>query len=294
MVRFYLASVLLSYGWSKIYPTQFPAPDFTRLTSPYYQSFGGWAEAVPGLLLLFRRTSTAGALFAVAVMGNVVVLNFCYDVPVKLFSSHLLLMALFFLIPDIAPLWRFLLLRKASKLGGIWIPRFERRYLRITAVALQILVIGNALYGSLDAYRFYKKRTAATDQGGFLSGIWDLDNLATSVADQPAPASSDNDWRRLMVPDVVAFGRVGVRVANGKLLRFSSNQDKRNRKLQLKGWRNEQSAELFYQQPDHEHLVLTGTIDRKSVNLHFHCFHADQSLLTTRGFHWISEDPYLL
>jgi uncharacterized membrane protein YphA (DoxX/SURF4 family) len=161
IVRFYLAAVLLFYGATKVYDLQFPAPDFARLSetfgeaspmgflwafmgaSPIYQMFSGWAELVPGVLLLFRRTTTAGALLAVAVMGNVVALNFCYDVPVKLFSSHLLLMALFLLIPDIAPLWKFLILRQVSKLEGVWIPRFERRALRIATRVLQVLVIGS-------------------------------------------------------------------------------------------------------------------------------------------------------
>ena len=34
-------------------------------------------------------------------MVNVVMINFCYDVPVKLFSSHLLAMALFLILPDL-------------------------------------------------------------------------------------------------------------------------------------------------------------------------------------------------
>jgi hypothetical protein len=48
---------------------------------------------VGGALLLFRRTTTAGALVLIAVLTNIVTLNFSCDVPVKLFSSHLLLMA---------------------------------------------------------------------------------------------------------------------------------------------------------------------------------------------------------
>jgi hypothetical protein len=260
--------------------------------SPAYEKFGGWAELVPGLLLLFRRTSTAGALIAVAVMGNVVALNFCYDVPVKLFSSHLLLMALFLLIPDVAPMWRFLLLRQVSKLEGVWIPRFERRGLRVAAVVLQILVIGGALYnavsGPLEAYRTIQ-RTAGQMPG--MSGVWDLDTITASASGQIPSHGGESEWRRLMVPP---FGRVGVRTASAKLLRFVSTQDDKKRVLRLKGWRNDHFAELFYQRTDNDHLLLIGTIDRRPVELRFHRFNAEQFLLTTRGFHWVSEDPYNL
>jgi hypothetical protein len=310
IVRFSLAAVLLFYGASKVYPLQFPAPDFTRLSetfgeaspmgllwafmgaSPAYERFSGCAEVVPGLLLLFRRTSTAGALIAVAVMGNVVVLNFCYDVPVKLFSSHLLLMALFLLFPDVAPIWRFLVLRHISKLESVWIPRFERRALRIAALVLQILVIGGTLYnaisGNLETYRTIP-RTAA--QMAVVSGVWDLDTVTTSGSSQIPSPGGESEWHRLMVPP---FGRVGVRTASANLLRFVSSQDDKKHVLQLKGWRNNHSAELFYQRPDNDHLVLTGTIDRRPVELRFHRFNPEQFLLTTRGFHWISEDPYNL
>jgi hypothetical protein len=35
------------------------------------------------------------------VLANIVALTFCYDVPVKLYSSHLLLMAVFLVAPDL-------------------------------------------------------------------------------------------------------------------------------------------------------------------------------------------------
>jgi hypothetical protein len=46
---------------------------------------------------------------AVAVMLNVALLNFCYDVPVKLYSSLYVLMALFLLLPDVPALFQFFL-----------------------------------------------------------------------------------------------------------------------------------------------------------------------------------------
>ena len=66
-----------------------------------YAVFAGLGEVSAGLLLLSRRTSTIGALISFGVMLNVVMLNFCYDVPVKQFSSHLVLAALFVAWPDL-------------------------------------------------------------------------------------------------------------------------------------------------------------------------------------------------
>lgn len=149
-LRFTLAVTLLGYGFAKIYPGQFgAAPGLAELNETYGQSspmhllwffmefsrpyaiFGGLMEVIPGVLLLFERTETIGALGAAAVMLEVAVLNFCYDVPVKLYSMHLFLMSVFLLLPDLRPMWEFFVRRRTAVLEGVWVPRAERRSLRI-------------------------------------------------------------------------------------------------------------------------------------------------------------------
>jgi hypothetical protein len=103
-IRFGLASVMISYGAVKVIKSQFPNPTLDRLLQPFgdaspmgllwtfigasmaYSVFSGACEMLGGLLLVSRRTTILGALFSIAVLGNVVMLNFCYDVPVKLYS----------------------------------------------------------------------------------------------------------------------------------------------------------------------------------------------------------------
>src|SRR5262249_24603807 len=59
-----------------------------------YTALTGAIELLGGVLLFSRRTTTLGALVCIGVMANIVALNFLYDIPVKLFSSHLLAVAL--------------------------------------------------------------------------------------------------------------------------------------------------------------------------------------------------------
>ena len=118
LVRYYLAVILISYGFVKIIKTQFPFPFTNRLFQTYgesspmgllwtfmgystaYNFFTGICEALAGFLLFFRYTRMLGALLAIGVLSNIVMLNFSYDVPVKLFSMHLLFMSLFVVAPD--------------------------------------------------------------------------------------------------------------------------------------------------------------------------------------------------
>jgi predicted metal-binding membrane protein len=100
---------------------------------------------------------------AAAVMLNVALMNFCYDVPVKLYSTLYVLMALFLLLPDISPLFQFFLQRRDTRLRGVWVRRPERRPLRIAGYCLWALVIGHLLYMqvSADAKQWSRRRASA-------------------------------------------------------------------------------------------------------------------------------------
>ncbi len=186
VVRFVLAGTLLGYGYVKLFPAQFPPASMYTMTEAYgdsspmkllwtfmgaskaYEIFGGLAEVVAGALLLFRRTSTLGALAAAGVLLNIVMLNLCYDVPVKLYSSHLLMMAIFLLLPDVGPMCRLLVLRRPAELHGVWVPRWERRALRVGSHVLQAVVIAGLLWQVKDAYRNRYMPPTKTP----LTGLW--------------------------------------------------------------------------------------------------------------------------
>lgn len=103
-LRFTVAVAMLAYGFSKVFPKQFGTPGLEVLTQAYgdstpmrllwtsmgsstlYRVACGLGEVLGGALLLFRRTSTVGALVSAAILSNVVLLNFSYDVRVKLYS----------------------------------------------------------------------------------------------------------------------------------------------------------------------------------------------------------------
>ena len=119
-LRFSLGSTLVSYGAAKAIPLQMPYPSLQRLLEPFghfspmgvlwysigasrpYEIFTGCAELLAGVLLFIPATATLGALVALACTIQIFTLNMTYNVPVKLFSFHLILMSLFLLAPDAA------------------------------------------------------------------------------------------------------------------------------------------------------------------------------------------------
>ncbi len=119
-LRYVLAATMIGYGLAKVgfIRNQFSSPGEYQLARTYgesspmgllwtfmgasrvYTFFGGLGELLGGVLLLWRRTTTLGAIVVMGVMTNVVMLNFAYDVPVKQYSAHLVVMAMFLLLPE--------------------------------------------------------------------------------------------------------------------------------------------------------------------------------------------------
>jgi len=122
VVRLVLAASLLEYGMTKVIPTQFPAPPLTALVTPVgemtlsallwttigsapaYQIITGCVEVLAGVLLILPWTTTLGALLGLASLLQVLLLNFTFDIGVKLVTLHLIVLAGILLAPVAQPL----------------------------------------------------------------------------------------------------------------------------------------------------------------------------------------------
>jgi hypothetical protein len=178
-VRYILGFTMFSYGMIKIIQTQFIQMHFARLQETYgelspmgllwtfmsysaaYNVFTGGLEATAGLLLFFRRTTTLGALLAVAVLSHVVMINFSYDVIVKLYSTNLLLMGVFLLAPDLRRLADLLVFNRPTRPPARAPRRFDRGWVRIGRLGLKFLVIGYILVSMTEERLEMKKRLDA-------------------------------------------------------------------------------------------------------------------------------------
>jgi uncharacterized membrane protein YphA (DoxX/SURF4 family) len=210
-LRFTLAFTLLRYGFSKIYPNQFPPLDLAGLTATYgdstpqevlwrfmgasrlYAGFGGVLEVVAGTLLMFRRTSTLGAMLAAALMLNVSLLDISYGVPVKLYAMQLCALSLFLLLPDMLPLWRMMVLREPAQLKGVWIAPSQRKSLRVTGHILQIFVLLAALLTTAGKAR---EEFRASSPKTSIRGVWQIE------ASKPLQPTG---WTRIVIEDASAM-----------------------------------------------------------------------------------------
>jgi len=124
-IRAALVFTLIGYGASKLVRQQFPFPPLERMLTTFgessprgllwsfmgysygYSAFAGALEMLAALLLCFDRTVTAGLILAFGVLSNVAMLNLNYDVQLKLFSFHLVLITAVLIAPDLRRLTDF-------------------------------------------------------------------------------------------------------------------------------------------------------------------------------------------
>ena len=306
-VRFTLALTLIGYGAAKVVPTQFPAPFLDRLLQPFgeaspmgllwtfmgasapYTIFSGTVEMLGGLLLTLRRTALLGALVSIAVLTNIVLLNFCYDVPVKLFSSQLLLMALYLAALDGRRLANLLLFNRP-------VPPAERRPLfasrrldRAASAVGALLVIAYASYSLYGGYEQNKTYGALAPKPP-LYGIWEVERFALDGVERPALVSDDTRWRRV----VFDFpGVLSVQDATGARQRFGLKLDETKRKMTITNWTDPKwKGSLVYHRRGKTVLELAGTLDGHPMRAELRRGDESQFLLTSRGFHWINEFPF--
>jgi hypothetical protein len=306
-VRYYLATVMLGYGFHKAFPLQFGVLDPSQLSatygqsspmnllwtfmafSPAYTSFVGLCEVLGGLLLLWRSTATLGGLVTAGVMANVVMLNFCYDVPVKLFSTHLCLMGALLCVRDARRLFDFLVRNRATAPAELW-PWSPSPWLRWPVRIVKLALVGWVLFSNVHA-----GIEGLQQRGGEprpLVGTWQVVGFRKDEVDVPAFTSPER-WQRI---DVFAFGRACVHRTDGQQTWFVHEVDAQKGELTLSGIAAPPAQApppvvLRYTSTDAQHLQLEGTMDGAELQVRLELRPPESFPLVERGFHWINEFP---
>jgi len=297
VLRYVLAFTMLSYGFAKIVNTQFPSPTPIRLdarigeTSPMgllwtfmgystpYTVFAGVLEAIAGVLLLFRRTATLGSLVMIAVMTNVAMLNLCYDVPVKLYSLQLLVLAGALALPHARRILAAILGYATPAVPDL--PRMAPRGYRIRLVIKAFALCVLAFTTILNVHSAVEFRYAPTSE---LYGTWLVESWAVDGLERPPLTTDKERWRRLLV----ARGGAAIRLMTDERLRVGFTVDSNLRTVNVKS--GEQSDTLTYARSDADHLVLDGKWAGK--RLHVTLTREPEPLLVTRKFSWVQEYPF--
>lgn len=304
-VRYYVGLMLISYGMVKVIQLQFAYPGLYRLVSTYgesspmglawtflgfskgYNMFMGIAEILAGLLL-FRRTMTFGALITLMTAMNVMAVNYFYDVPVKILSTHLVLMTLFLLSKDIKRLSLFFFTNISSKLETIKRPAMKKG-VNIALNSFKVLVIGYVfIYGFMGALKSEKLYGSKAPKPE-LYGVYEITDFVIN-GDTITNYKNEKLWKSIVVQ---REGSMQIREFSNRKQYFGIEKDSLEDKLKLTSWSDDTKSFYFnYKKIDSTGLDFNFTFEGDTIYGSSKRLDEKDFLLTKRGFHWISEYPF--
>jgi hypothetical protein len=306
-LRFCLGSQMLVYGGVKAVPLQMHYPflfvqtePFGNLSpmgvlwasigaSPAYETFAGCAELLGGFLLMFPRTVVLGALVCLADLTQIFVLNMTYDVPVKQFSFHLILISLLILAPNFKRLSNFFFLNRPveapQRTPLFSTPRAER--IATAGIAfLWLWMIGNNVYGAWDGWRQYGSGAPRPP----LYGIWNIEDYSVDNQPHPLLVTEAQQWRRIIFdfPDSAMVQRMDESSSG-----YGAKLDLHANTLSLTDGKDKKwKASFTFTRPAPDRLTLDGAINGQKTAMQLRLLDHSKFQLNSRGFHWIQDYPY--
>jgi hypothetical protein len=320
-LRYVLAFAMLGYGLHKVgsVMNQFAEPSVEQLMRTYgesspmnlvwtfmgasqaYTKFAGLGEVVGALLLIWRRTTILGAAVSFGVMLNIVMLNFCYDVPVKQYSFHLLMMALYLLLADAGRLANLLIWNQPVDKVSLLPPYTGSRTIWVQrALKAYIITIGIGWPMGQFVYRERYAVDTKLAQPAFY-GSYEVDEFLLDGQPVPPLLTDNTRWRSASLMRV-PFGPGGVRRPTDYFSVRMMNRTQRGSPFVLSS--DEKSltlqsgamgglpSELTVESTDDQRLALSGIANGKKMEIKLRKLNRDDFLLINRGYHWINELPF--
>jgi hypothetical protein len=282
LLRLTLGVAMLNYGLDKAFPLQMGPPLLATLNSPLgntspmtmlwtliglnpiYEIICGLAEISAGVLILFRRTALLGTLLTAFLTTNIVLYNFCFDVPVKLYALHLLLMSLVLLAPSMQLLFHFFILHRPTFPRERWLSPARWTFHNLgLSLRLETLITATVLvlFLTLAAFQIAPVTLAMVHSEahpGPLTGQWHLTSATTLANGQPIPTPYlTGDGLPLSDIFLEPSGRAMLRDTDSVLWRARAAFDDKKHTVRISAIGHPDPILYAITQPDPNHLILT-------------------------------------
>lgn len=311
LVRYSLAMIAMSYGVVKVFPLQMPYPLLSQMATPLgdflpmrfswmfigyshpYETFSGILEVLAALFLFNRKTVGIGIFMCCGVFLNVMMLNLCYDIPVKIYSMNLFLASIFLLMHDAKRLFAFFVLNQPTAPNHSWDWVANKQWKKIgrwvLKLAFFVIIMAIPFYQAFDSYQQEKNKA---DSNPIASGVYEIPVFVRNQDTIPALLTDTLRWQNLIM-EKGNFGSVGSKDSQFRQRYgrgyFAIKEDSTSKQLELRKNASDSLpiARFKYKIADST-IYLWGKFQSDSLHLilkkskrHFQ--------LSENQFHWLSE-----
>ena len=306
ILRVFLFAAMMLYGLVKVFKGQFSDAGLELLLQPVgemspmglawtfmghsmmYNIFLGVVEVFGGILLLNRKTVTFGSFVIMGIMANVFMMNLAYDVPVKLFSFHLLLMSLILFIVDWNRIKQVFFKNETTEKVAYFTPKLNKPFERLIKGGKGLVKILITVIIAVQCFVQFDLREQLKEKSD-LYGIWETQIFVKNRDTLKPILTDDFQWRYLIVD---SKNKAAVKKMNETFDRYNFQfSDKPNQLIFLK---EEDSLEqhFSFQFKDSKELSLNGVLKGDTISVYFKRKPKSDFRLINRGFHWVNESTY--
>jgi len=298
--RYFVGLTLVSYGIVKFLIGQFPGPSYFALESTYgefspmglawrffgysdlYKGFMGTAEILAGMLLMIRKTKVLGAFITIGVTINIFLVNLSFDVPVKLFSGHLLFFTILIILPYLKQLTTFFLLNQSAHIPDEQY-RFSKKWKKITYIGTKVVLIVLLPLSMIIGH------VSSQNMRFFLNeweGVYEVQSFSIPIEN---PEDSLHNLQKIIVQE-----KIIMTIDNKKEKKYYSIENIRDEGeiSFIKDDDQEDRFTLIISEKENPEFLLN--LKMQSANIEFTTKRKQKQeyLLVNRGFRWVNEFPF--
>ncbi|GAB3989639.1 hypothetical protein GCM10028807_14980 [Spirosoma daeguense] len=239
LVRYSLALRMSWFAVAKVLPVQMPFPTISQLNtnlgnftpgklywlttgvSPVFEVFAGIFELVATVLVLFRATTTLGALMMVAILVPIWFVNIGYDAGVELTSLHILMLALILLARDRHRFYDLLIRHRPALIPEISPPHFQYNWQRVARITLKTgFILVFLLYRGYEYSRVYAAgktfKLPMTEGVATFAGYYDVSSFAINHQQRPYSPLDSLRWQNVVFEkfNTISIERLQSRALN--------------------------------------------------------------------------------
>lgn len=311
LLRYFVAFTMLTFGAAKVYRVQFPPPGIGRLMervgdlspmglvwtymsySHVFNYFTGLSEMLCAGLLFFRRTTGLGATIGIILLVNIVAINYCFDVCVKISSTTLLLMCFFILVPDRGRYLNFFFRNGAVLPADLTPHRFTEKWKNVTLIGIKYTLILLSLSWN---YSLMQEQIATYSFVGYnqpkppLYGLYQIETFVKG-SDTLKPLTTDTTrWNKFWISRP---GLATAQLMNDSLKGYVFNPDTLKHIIVANTYADTiHKFYLHYTLPKPDVMILQGQWQNGPVYIRMHKIDLNSFRLISRGFHMVNEVPY--
>jgi len=218
LLRYRLALAVIFTGIVKIVPIQIPEPTLSDLHTEYgdfllwkiyyltnavssagYLPLLGILEITGGLLLLNRKTTAIGAGLLAALLLNIVLVNYVYEIGEQVYSSFLLLLALAILWYDVPRLYS-LLFKESKTYPDGFIPYYSAKIGKFRPLLQVLFLVVISAFGLLTFISWQSTNYPFPNTRGIadVKGIYDVEEFVIKGDTIPYSLTHPTRWQNVV------------------------------------------------------------------------------------------------